>query len=135
MHSNENVEDLLGHLDFHVLLDRDLAGEPVAAGGLTLGDVRFLGRQDRPAARMYPHPALRAGAATAAGGGDEHLLARQRLQQLAAGRDRDRLFAVDGDVDVARAHQLGACRDDHGDQRKHDYYYLKKERCSQRIIP
>ena len=115
-----DAEDFLGDFDFHVLLDRDLTGQAVAAGGFALGDMAFLSRQDGAAARVDFHPALGAGAAAAARRGDEQFLFGQRLQQLATGGDFDRLFAVDRDRDIAGRDQSRAGDEDQGDQHDND---------------
>ena len=119
-----HAEHLFGHFDVHVLLDRDLTGQTVATRGFALGDVAFLGGQDRAATGMHTHAALRTGATPATGGGDEHFLGRQRLQQFAARRNRDGFFTVDGDVDVARADELGT-------RRQNDRHQCDNDQCEQ----
>mmetsp|Transcript_22909 Transcript_22909/g.38425 ORF Transcript_22909/g.38425 Transcript_22909/m.38425 type:complete len:270 (+) Transcript_22909:1372-2181(+) len=61
------AKHLFWHLDVHVLLHSNLTRQTVAASGLALGDVAFLGWQNRPATGMHTHLTLRAGAATATG--------------------------------------------------------------------
>ena len=41
-----NAEYFLGHLNFHVLLNRHLAGQAVTHGGFALADVALLGGQN-----------------------------------------------------------------------------------------
>jgi hypothetical protein len=115
-----DAEHLLGDDDLHVLLDRSLAGQPPALRHLTAGEVRFLGRQHLAAAGLDDALALAAGAAAAAGRGEKDLFRRQRLQQLAAGRNGDRLLAVDLDGDIARGDQTRAREQDDGHQSQHD---------------
>ena len=82
-----DLQDLVGDLDLHVLLDLDLAGEAVAFLGLLLGDVAGLGGQDVAAALEHLALAHGAGAAAAAGGGQEDVLLGQGGEQGRAGRD------------------------------------------------
>lgn len=75
-----DAENLFGDLDLHVLLDRSLAGQAPALASLALGEVGFLGGQHLATARFDHALALSAGAAAAAGRGQEDVVRRERLQ-------------------------------------------------------
>ena len=66
------------------------------------------------------HPALGAGAAATAGGGDEQVVVRQSRQQLRADRHMDVLFVVDQDLDVTRGDQFRLGAQNHENQGDHD---------------
>ena len=113
-------EDLFRHADLHILLDRRLARQAPAFLRLAPGEVRLLGGQHLAAALDHHAFALRAGAAAAAGGRQEHVVRRQGLQQLAAGRHGQAVLAVDLDGHVATRHQLGAGDQDDRHQAQDD---------------
>ena len=115
-----HAEHRLFHLDVHVLLDRGLAGQAPAGLGLALGEVRLLGRQHFAAAAFDNALALRTGTAAATSRGQEYVVCRQGLQQLAAGRHGEGALTIDDDVHVAAGDQLGARRQDDHHQCQHD---------------
>src|SRR5690606_16605621 len=102
-----HAEELFRHLDLHILLDRDLAGQAPAVVDLALGEVAFLGRQDIATAFQHLALALRAGTTATTGRGQEDALPGQRLQQLATGLGSNALLrvVVDLDVDITGADQ------------------------------
>ena len=115
-----DAEDFVGNLHVHVLLDRHLAGQTVMLGRIPLVDRRRLGRQDRATTRQHAHAALAAGAAATAGRRDEELVVGKHLEQLAAGLDRQFLFIVNDDIDVAGCNQLRASNQNDEDQYQYD---------------
>ena len=68
-----NPENLLGHFDFHVLLDRRLAAQAPALSRIAPGEMRFFSGQHGTAALSDNALALGAGAATATGRGEEQI--------------------------------------------------------------
>ena len=115
-----HAEDFFGHANLHVLLDRRLARQAPAFARFAPGEVRLFGGQHFAAAFFDDAFALRAGAAAAAGRGQEDVLRRQRLQQLATGRDGDAAFAIDFNGDIAAGDEFGARKENEHDQRQHD---------------
>jgi hypothetical protein len=115
-------KDLRRHLDAHVALDLDLAGQAHAVLGLARRDEAGLGRHQRAAAFLDHDLAHAAGALAAAGGGQEDAVGGQRVEQRPAGLDLQRLggVVVDDDRHVAGGHQLAAGPHQQQHQRQHD---------------
>src|SRR5690606_32725322 len=133
-----HAEDFFRHLDLHVLLDRGLTGQTPAGSRLAAGEVRGLGGQHLAATALDDALALGAGTATTTGRGQEDVVGREGLQQLAAGRDGDGPLAVDFDCHVAAGNQLGARHQDDHHQCKHDggeHAYGKEDFVVHLIIP
>ena len=79
-----DAEDLVGHLDLHVVLDLHLATKaPVVSDLLAVEETRF-GRKDFTSALEDLALAHATGSATAAGRGKEYFLASERAQKRAA---------------------------------------------------
>ena len=115
-------EDLGGHLDPHVVLDLDLAGQPHAFAHLAPREMVALGRQDRAAAREDPGRADAARSLAAAGRRNEDAVDGERAEQRAAGRRPDRLrrVVVDDDLHLAGSHQLAARHEQQAHERQDD---------------
>ena len=69
-----DAEELLGNLDFHVLLHRHLAGQAPALPLLAVGEVGLFRGQHGTAAFQHLALALRAGTAAATGGRQENAI-------------------------------------------------------------
>jgi len=111
-----DLEQLVGNADLKVAPDFDLAGEPDVGLLFLRREPGRFGRQQRPGALQHRDLAQAAGAASAAGRGNEEALVLERREQRAAAGDGQRLLAVDRDTAGADTSE-GRCGD-HQQQRE-----------------
>ena len=116
LHAQHRFRDPDGQVPVH----GDLAGEAHTGLAVPAVDVRGLGGQQRSAAGRDRDAALPAGAAAAAGRGQEQAVAGQRLEQARAARGLDDPLVVDGDLHRAARQDPGARQQHQQRQRHHD---------------
>jgi len=91
------VEGFRRHFHRHVVLDGDLAAQPLTLSCLFLVDVVLLRGENFSPAIAYLDLALGTGTAASAGTADEHARVCQGTEQLAAGWYFDCFLLVDDD--------------------------------------
>ena len=107
------------YFDPHVLLHGDLARQTAPLARLALANVRAFGREDVASSGQHFHFALRASATSATSGRDKDPRIRKRTEQLATGRNVDRLLIVDRNRYIATGNQLRLGSKNHHHQRQH----------------
>ena len=115
-----DAEDFVGHLHRHVVPDLRLAGQSPVVFHLFAAEEDLFGGQNVAASLDDLRAALAAFTAATAGGGEEDVAALKGSEQGAADGRFDFFFAVDGQLDVARRHELGFCNQQQYDQQQHD---------------
>jgi hypothetical protein len=115
-----NTEYFIGNVNLHFLFYGYLAGKAIVIRCLPPADQRRFGRQNRTTTTQDLHPALAAGAATAAGGCQEYLCVGEPVHQFHADRHVERALAVDYDGHGPDCDEPGTGGQYHEDQDQDD---------------